>query len=285
MLKSITHRPFWVNALFIIAITFLVLFGALKLLAVITKHGAYLTVPKVTNTKTSDAITLLESKGFEVYIQDSVYTDTAKMGTVLKQFPEENSTVKVNRLVLLTVNRVTLPMVEMPALEGKSQGYALEILQRAHLTLGDTTFIPSYMLGAVLSQTYNGKAIAAGTKITWGSKIDLEIGSGLSDEQMIVPSLLGLTYNEAKIVLDQNGIVLASTVVDVGVVDTANAYVYKQNPPRYNEDKSPIFIRSGQVMDVWLSPVMKYISDSSNLIFPDEKPKLKKNKNTESTNN
>jgi eukaryotic-like serine/threonine-protein kinase len=269
--KFITNRPFWVNFLVAAALAALIIWGFLQMLGIITKHGEYLTVPSVLNKRTTESVKLLESKGFTVIIQDSVYTDTAKLGTVLKQFPEGNSTVKVNRVVMLTVNRVTLPLVDMPALVGKSQDYALEILKRAHLTLGDTTFKPSYMLGAVLEQRVNGNAVAAGAKIPWGSKVDIEIGSGLSDAQMLVPSLIGLTYQEAKSILEEKGIMLASTIVDKGTTDTANAFVYKQNPPRMNEDMSTNYIRSGQVMDVWVSPVMKVVIDSAgNVIDADQ---------------
>jgi eukaryotic-like serine/threonine-protein kinase len=263
--KFITNKPFWVNALVAIALTSLIVFGFLKTLGIITKHGEYLTVPKVLNTNTVAAVKLLESKGFEVVIQDSVYTDTAKLGTVLKQFPEGNSTVKVNRLVLLTVNRVTLPNVDVPNLEGKSKEYAMEILTRAHLQLGDTTFKPSYMMGAVITQSFKGAKIAPGSKIPWGSKIDLEIGSGLSDEQFSVPSLLGLSYAEAKQFLLDNNILLASTIVDKGTTDTANAYVYKQSPPRENEDRTINYMRAGQVMDLWVSKQMKVAVDTVTL--------------------
>ena len=263
MFKFITDRPFWVNVLAVILLTLLLIWGFLQLLGVITKHGSYLTVPSVTAKTTADAVKILEKSGFEVVIQDSVYTDTAKMGIVLKQFPEPNSTVKVNRVVLLTINRSTLPMLDMPALQGKSLGYALEILRRSHLLVGDTTYKPDFMMGSVLEQRYNGNIITSGAKIPWGSKIDMIIGGGLSNDQVPVPSLIGLTYGEAKMVLEQNGIMLASTVVDPGITDTTNAFVYKQNPPKLTDDKRTVYIRSGQVMDVWVSKEMKYLTDST----------------------
>ena len=220
-------------------------------------------MPAVVSKNTSDAVKLLESKGFDVVIQDSVYVDTAKMGTVLKQFPEPNSTVKVNRIVLLTINRSTLPLVDMPSLQGKSLGYALDILKRSHLQVGDTTYKPDFMMGSVLEQNFKGTAILSGAKIPWGSKVDMVIGGGLANDELPVPSLIGLTYGEAKMVLEQNGIMLASTVIDPGVSDTASAFVYKQNPPKFTEDKRLVYIRSGQVMDVWVSKTMKYITDST----------------------
>jgi eukaryotic-like serine/threonine-protein kinase len=263
--KFITHRHFFVNLLVIIVLTALLIWGFLQMLGVITKHGEYLTVPKVLNKPTSESIKFLESKGFTVVVQDSVYTDTAKLGSVLKQFPEANSMVKVNRVVMLTVNRVTLPLVDMPNLIGKSQDYAMEIIKRSHLTLGDTIFVPSFMMGAVVKQTFKGGEVAAASKIPWGSKIDLEIGAGLSDQQFIVPSLIGLTFKEAKAITEAKGIMLTYPIVDPGTKDTANAFVYKQNPPSKNEDGSPIYIRAGQLMDVYVNKEMKITVDSATI--------------------
>jgi eukaryotic-like serine/threonine-protein kinase len=264
--KFITHRHFFVNLLVIIALTGLLIWGFLQMLGIITKHGEYLTVPSVLNKPTAASIKLLESKGFTVVVQDSVYTDTAKLGTVLKQFPEANSTVKVNRVVMLTVNRVTLPLVDMPNLIGKSQDYAMEIIKRSHLTLGDTIFVHHFMMGAVVKQSFKGGEVATASKIPWGSKIDLEIGSGLSDQQFLVPSLLGLTYKEAKAITEAKGIMLTYPIVDAGTKDTANAFVYKQNPPKSNEDGSPIYIRAGQLMDVYLNKEMKVAVDSATMV-------------------
>jgi hypothetical protein len=113
LFQFITKRPFWVNFLVAILLGLVLIYLTLQLLDSITKHGQYLTVPSVLGKNTKDAIKALEAKGFDVLIQDSVYTDTAKMGIVLKQLPDPNSTVKVNRTVMLTVNRVTLPMIDM----------------------------------------------------------------------------------------------------------------------------------------------------------------------------
>ena len=264
MFKFLTNRPFWVNLLAAIFLAFLMLFIFLQLLGVITKHGEYLTVPSVTGKKTADAVKFLEKNGFEVIIQDSVYTDSVGMGVVLRQLPDPNSTVKINRTVFLTVNRVTLPLIDMPALEGKTLNFALNIITRSHLELGDTVYKPDFMRGSVLEQSYKGKKIAAGAKLPWGSRIDLVIGSGLNEQLILVPSLLGLTLNEAKIVLEQNGIGVGAIVVDPGISDTLAAFVYQQVPPRFNDDKQPVYIQSGQLMDIWVSKEMKVLKDSTN---------------------
>jgi hypothetical protein len=262
----ITKRPLWVNVLAAVVLTILVCFSVLKMLGWITKHGEYLTVPVVLGKKTDEAVKLLEKQGFDVQIQDSVFTDTAARGVVLKQLPDPQATVKINRTVFLTVNRVVPPMIEMPKLEGQSLSFALDIMRRNHLQLGDTSFIPSYMIGSVLEQQYNGVRIPEKAKVQWGSKITLIIGSGLGNQQIVVPSLLGMTLKEAKAYLEESGISLGAVLTDAGVRDTANAFVYKQNPEKFDEEKKPRYIQSGQIMDVWVSAVMKMPKDSVEII-------------------
>lgn len=262
MFNFITRRPFWVNLLAIALLAFFLIYFVLKMLGWITKHDEYLKVPAVIGKKTDDAISILEKKGFEVQIQDSVFTDTAARGVVIKQLPDPDATVKVNRIIFITVNRVIPPLVEMPKVEGQSLSFALDILKRNHLQLEDTLFRPDFMVGSVLEQQFNGVRIPEKAKVQWGSKITLVIGSGLDKQQMIVPSLLGMTFKEAKTYMDENGISLGAILVDNNVKDTANAFVYKQNPERFDEEKKPRYIMPGQVMDVWVSPVMKTIKDT-----------------------
>lgn len=262
MFKFITDKPFWVNLLAAIILGLLFLFLFLKMLVLITKHGEYLAVPAVTGLKTDVAIKLLESKGFDVYIQDSVFTDTAARGIVLKQLPDPNATVKINRTVFITVNRYVPPMVNMPKLEGQNLKFAIKMLERNHLVLGDTSFRPDFMMGSVLEQQVNGIRIAENSKVRWGSRIDLIIGGGLENREIQVPSLLGMTFPEAKAYLDENGISIGAIIGDGKIVDTASAFVIQQRPERYDIDKRPVFIKSGQLMDIWISQEMKIAIDS-----------------------
>jgi beta-lactam-binding protein with PASTA domain len=263
MFKFITSRPLWVNIIAAIVLCLLLLFLFLRMLGWITNHGDYLTVPSVVGKKTEIAIDQLKKAGFDVQIQDSVFTDTAARGIVLKQLPDPNSTVKINRTVFITVNRVIPPMIEMPKLEGQSLHFAMDMLERHHLKLGDTTYRPDFMMGSVLEQLYNGQRIPEKAKIQWGSTISLVIGGGLENQQMLVPPLVGLTFGEAKAALERDGISLGAVITEGNVKDSAGAYVFKQNPDRFDEDKKPRYIQSGQVMDLWISPVMIILTDSS----------------------
>lgn len=252
MFKFITHRPFWVNLLAAAGLGFLIIFLILQLLGFITKHGEYLTVPAVTGKTTADAIKFLEDKGFDVVIADSVYTDTVKRGTVIKQLPDANSTVKINRTVFITVNRYVPPMLVMPALEGKTLNYVLDILKRNHLQLGDTIYRVDFAKGSVIEQQYKGARIEPGTKIQWGSRIDLVVGTGVDESiNMVVPDFFGKTYGEIKAELDSMG-VLVTVITRTDVKDTMSAYIYQQQPPHKDENNNWQYIKPGQVMDVFL---------------------------------
>lgn len=229
----------------------------LQLLGWITKHGEYLTVPGVIGKDYKQSIALLESKGFDVIIQDSIYNDTISRGTIIKQLPDSNSTVKINRTVYITVNRYIPPMVIMPTLEGRSFSFAIELLKRNHLLLGDTIIKADFMKGTILEQKYKGYRISPGDKVQWGSRISLVIAGGLTDQESLVPDLIGLTYGEAKAQLDLLGVNIAAIVSEGVVTDTASAFIFKQSPEPLDEENRPLFIRSGQLMDLYISSIKK----------------------------
>jgi len=260
--KFITNKPLWVNFLAAVILAFLLVFLALQLLGWITKHGEYLTVPSVNGKDTKQAIQILESKGFDVVIQDSVYNDLMPRGSVIKQLPDSNATVKINRTVYLTVNRYIPPMITMPQLVGKSLSFALDLLAKNHLELGDTSYKPDFMKGSIIEQHYNGAKVLPGAKLQWGSKISLIIAGGLNEEQMMVPDLTGLTFAQAKIQLELLGINIAGIIGDGEIKDTAAAFVYKQNPVPFDDEKKPLYIRPGQLMDLYISTIMPTPKDS-----------------------
>ena len=235
-----------------IALVFLLGFIFFQSLGWITHHGEYLKVPSVTGKNVDDAIKLLEKQGFEVIITDSLYNDSLELNKVKKQLPDADATVKVNRTVFLNVNPTTLPMIEMPKLEGLSYRFAVDKLTKNHLELGDTTNRPDFMKGSVLEQHYKGKNIEAGSKIRWGSSIDLVVGGGLQAQKIPVPDLIGLTVTEARDILKDKGILLAAILTNGTITDTANAFVYKQNPDVWDYEGSPIYIQPGQTIDIWI---------------------------------
>jgi beta-lactam-binding protein with PASTA domain len=100
-----------------------------------------------------------------------------------------------------------------------------------------------------------------------GTSISLVIGSGVGNIDMAVPKLVGLTYNEAKILLDAQGLILGSVVPDPMVRDTEAAFVYRQSPAPKTAEGLQFRIRPGQMIDIWLS-VEKPVVDSTKVQQP-----------------
>lgn len=255
MFKFITHRSLFVNILVVVILTallILVFFGSLDF---ITKHGQYEKVPAVVGLNIEEARRILEERDFGVEIQDSLYIDTVPKLAVIKQSPEAEANVKVNRTIYLTVNRAQPPLVEMPNLVGFSIRNAQMFLENLGLHMGDTTFRPDIAKNAVLEQLYNGQPIKAGTKIFMGSNISFVLGNGIGDMDMSVPDLLGKQFRDARAIL--KGLSLNYTpVFDADVIDQDNAYVTRQSPQKFtvlpDGDRKYNRIKPGQTIDIWL---------------------------------
>lgn len=253
MFKFISRKPLWVHILLAIALVFILLFLFLWSLGFVTKHGKTLTIPSITGKSLDEARKLLEERGFETEIQDSVFVDTAAPLSVLRQFPEADAIVKQNRTVYLTISRSIAPTIDMPNLEGMSFRNAEMILKQYALRLEDTVFRPDFAKNAVLEQQFNGDRIKPGTKIRMGSGISLVLGSGLGLDEFSVPDIFGLTFGEARTYLQANGLNLGAAVFDADVRDSVSAYVYRQSPERFTDDRRVNRIRQGQSVDLWFS--------------------------------
>jgi beta-lactam-binding protein with PASTA domain len=254
MFQFITKRPLWTNILAGIVLMVLLLFLLSIVLGPCTRHGQNKTVPNVVGKTFEEASKILDNNGFDVKVSDSIYSDTIPKGAVLRQVPEGNSIVKISRTVYLTVNRNVPPVVEMPNLIDFSLRSAELTLGNMGLRVGDTSYIEDFARNTVREQHYhNGDIIPPGTKIPQGTLIDLVLANGGGTYTFTVPNLVGMTYADAKKFLESNGLSFSSVQPDPGVVDTATAYIYRQDPPRVGADGVRIKIKSGQTMNVWLS--------------------------------
>jgi eukaryotic-like serine/threonine-protein kinase len=270
--KFITHRPLWVNILTGIALAVIILFIFVFSLNWCTHHNESKTVPSVIGKSFDAAQELLTNEGFEVVIQDSVYTDTTKPLTVIKQVPEGDELVKVNRKVYLTINRAVPPMAEVPNLNGYSYRSAEMALKNANLQLGEISYRHDFSHDAVLEMIYNGKTIAPFSKVRMGSRISLVISDGPGETQIPVPSLKGLTYCEAKSLLSGQGIEFG-VILAPGISDTCNAYIFWQRPEKYDDDHKLRYMRAGQMIDIRLQQD-KPVMDSMNVTTPEPQPEL-----------
>jgi beta-lactam-binding protein with PASTA domain len=251
--KGMKKRPVWMHILAAFGISVLIFFVFFLTLNLMTRHGKYLRVPDVKGKNLVEAVKFLEDNGFEVLVQDSVYYDTIPALTILKQFPDPDATVKVNRTIYLTVNRLTAPVISMPNLLGMSFRNAEQELRARGLKLGDTSYVPDIAKNAVKDQKIDGVSIRPGSDVPMGTVVSLVLGAGVGLEHMPVPDLFGMTYGEAQAMLEATGISIGVVLLDPDLTDTAAGFVYWQNPMPLADDLRPNLIRAGQMMDIRLS--------------------------------
>ncbi|MFT3844682.1 MAG: PASTA domain-containing protein [Lacibacter sp.] len=277
MFQFITNRSFFFNLVIALLLAFAVFFVFFQLLGIITQHGDYIKVPEVKGKNIAEAKKILESQGFEVEVQDSVYYDSLPKLSIVKQNPEPAEMVKVHRTIYLTVNRSQAPLVSIPNFVGQTYRSVQLQINTLGLKMGDTISRPDFAVGSVLEQLFKGRNIVPGTALPMGSKIDLVIGGGLQRQEMAVPDLIGMTYGEAKVFLESNNLLLGSTVTDGVIKDSSNALVWKQNPPRRDDEGRPLRIRGGQLVDVYITNDRSKIESSDN----SKPPVIKEESNNE----
>ena len=257
MFKSFTSKPLWVHILVVIGITLLLVLLFFFSLDWITNHANNEKVPNIVGQNITAAKKILEAKGFEVDVQDSVFVDSIPRLAVVKQSPEGDANVKAGRTIYLTVNRAFAPEVEMPSLIGFSIKSAQLYLQSLSLKLGDTTFRPDIARNSVLEQWYNGQPIKAGTKIPMGSTISFVLGSGLGSGEILVPDIVGMTVQQAMELFRSMSINKGSVISQGAIIDTLNSFIVDQNPKVFNEttpgQKTQNKIKPGQVIDIYIS--------------------------------
>lgn len=256
--KYITSKPLWVNILVAIGLVIvltLVFFGSMSW---ITKYNKYEKVPVVTGQNITAATKLLEDKGFDVEILDSVYIDSIAKQAVVRQSPEADATVKSGRTIYLTINRSIAPQVEMPNLSGFSIKSAEMYLTSLGLKLGYVTYKPDIARNSVLEQLMNDQPIAPGTRIPIGSVISFVLGSGVGGNEINVPDIIGMTVDEARNYLSPFGITLGGLIATGAIQDSSMAFIIRQTPSPLSDSlgatgaRVPNKIKPGQQIEVYI---------------------------------
>jgi len=266
---GLIKRSLWVNILLALGLSLLILFLFFQTMEFWTNHGEYLRVPDVKGKNYQEAADQLDKAGFDVVVQDSVYYDSLSPLVIIKQFPDPDATVKVNRTIYLTINRATAPLINMPNLVGMSFRNAELEMRAKGLKLGDTMYVPDIAKNAAKDQLIGTVSLKPGTPVAMGTSISLVLGAGIGNEDISVPDLFGMPYSEALTLLESNGIILGVVLPDNDLTDTLAGFVYWQNPERINEERKINRIRTGQMMDIKLSVIKPERKIDSTLLSPE----------------
>ncbi|HVA99140.1 MAG TPA: PASTA domain-containing protein [Bacteroidia bacterium] len=263
VIDFIKSKTFFKQLALAIVLISLLLWGVLKMLAIYTLHGQSIAVPNFSGLKTSEINHFIKGKNLNYKIIDSVYDAKSPKGVVIRQEPENGDHVKKGRTIYLSVTSILPPQIEMPKLTDQSLRQAASMIETYGLKLGKIRYVPDICANCILKQLNNGKDIEPGTEIAKGSVIDLVVGKGLSDVQVAIPNLIGMTRQEALSQLAKSSLNEGAISFDTPA-DSAKAKIYMQKPS-YSGSAT---LNMGSSIDIFLTndngkiPVIK--RDTSN---------------------
>jgi eukaryotic-like serine/threonine-protein kinase len=226
----------------------ILLFVFYNYLPFVTNHGESITVPSLVGVSVENIEEKLKEAGFETVISDTLYSKEYQPYTIIDQKPVAGTKVKQGRKIYLIISPKAPPKVKMPKLEGLSYQMAIAKIKTMQLEVGAIRFKPDIAKDAILGQEMNGRPIKENELIQVGTSIDLVVGSGVGDEEMDMPDLEGLSLEDAKSILETNGLQLGHVTEDPNANEPAGV-VTKQSPPaRLEADGIPYYDEEGKAL-------------------------------------
>mgnify|MGYP002793457723 CR=1 FL=1 len=244
-------KAFLKTALFSVLFLAAALFASLRWLKSATHHGQTVLVPNLQFMDLQEALDSLEAKGLTFEVIDSThYVPKAPIGSVIEQFPSALSQVKLGRKVLLSTNPARVPKYPLPSFKDQLLSYVKGKFNSKGFSIDTIVVRPDLSHDLVLEIIdRNGKVAKEGEYYETGSAFKFIISGGQSGSISMLPNLLGARYSEAIDLLQTYGLNEGAVLIDPEVVDTANAYIWKQFPEFDLDQELP----AGSLVDLWLT--------------------------------
>jgi len=167
-------------------------------------------VPDLTGLTEDEAVTALEDlKLHYAWHEEGQYSATIPKGAIMLQTPFAGKEVKENRTVYLKISK-GLREVLIPDLRGKSKRQAEITLHQLGLKIGKSIRSAHALIprGVVIRTEPSSN-----TMVTIGDPVDLVVSSARKSGTLILPSVVGLSYNRAVELLDSVGFLIGEKKV------------------------------------------------------------------------
>ena len=196
-----------------------------------TEHGVEVEVADVRGMVEAEAQPILAAQDLVLVVIDSTFSDKVPFGTIVEQNPQPGSHAKHGRAVYVTINATMKRQVTMPNLQDMSYRQAETTLRGMGLEVDSMyDYEPSAYRDLVLDVKANGESILPGQKVPVGTKVRLVVGFGRGTEEVEVPSVIGLTLQDARSLLLSHRLTVGAVSYDEEAEEGVKQYVYKQIP-------------------------------------------------------
>lgn len=246
--SSLILKNLFYAAVILVVLIVFVLF----MLRFYTHHGEAQTVPDLYGLKLEDASKLLDNRGLQYQVIDSVYKPDKEPGTVMEQSPVGGTKIKMYRSVYIIINAKRPPGVALPDVRDLSMRHAQSLLESMGVKVIGVEYVPSEYSDLVRDIKFNGQTLVPGQKIPAGSGVVLVVGRASTDEDgsQLMPDVQSLTLEQATRLINSHMLSVGATNFDVEPAneqEKANYVVYKQSPAP--NDSVP----AGKAITLWLT--------------------------------
>lgn len=167
-----------------------------------TRQGDAFELQDLAGINVAEARAELEKQGLGLEITSEEYNPAYKDGAVLNQYPLAGTMVKPGRVIKVVISLGEKDVV-IPAVAGVSVRQAKLDIETAGLKIGDIAW--------TYTDTLPEKLVvftfpAAGDTVPIGSGVNLLVNRGRGQGVTFMPSLIGLTLDEAKDLLRRKGL-------------------------------------------------------------------------------
>lgn len=261
------------------------IFGIITLVAVYvglivgTRHGKIIEVPNFMGMSIEDAEGVARKSDLNLIVRDSIFDVDLPGGTIVDQLPKTSTvrevTVKPGRKIYVTVNAYTRRMVNIPYVAKQTLRQALNQIERSGLTVSRLVYEADMTsTDYVIKQKVDNREILPTTerKAPVGTGVTLHVSYQHEEQNTQTPRLVGLSLQQAKNTLWDNGLNLAKVIYDDSVEDLIarrKARVYKQS------SKIGTSLRRGSEVTLYLT-CDENLADSMSVIAAEEIKELEK---------
>lgn len=185
------NRYLWLNLLAMVVAVVALILLALNWLDGYTRHGMAVVVPDVKGMSVSEAGERFAEQGLMCAVSDSNYVEGAPAGSILDHTPGAGEKVKPGRLIRLTINTLSVPLMEVPDVADNSSLRQAEArLLASGFRLDSVQLIPGEK-DWVYGVKYQERELLVGDKVPMGAILTLVAGDGgeLAKDSLMQDSL------------------------------------------------------------------------------------------------
>lgn len=232
ILKKVFLNKYTISIVAMCLVVVIGIYATLNWLDSYTRHGEEIIVPDLKGQLADDACDMLAKKSLKCEVSDSLFARKMAPGSVVEQIPAAGEKVKENRTVYLIINARNPRQVPLPNLQDISVRQAEAMVKSVGLVVKEFEYVPSEYKDLVQDVKFNGRKIAAGTRLDEGSQVVLIVGKGMSDEESAVMSLRGLSLEKATDRAHDEFFNIGAVEYDGKFDESRKAeyFVYKQTP-------------------------------------------------------